>query len=293
MRLPKYLHAQGGDLWLTEQERDNVNIQYRIKSVLFEAQSPFQHILVLDSYQFGRMLVLDGVVQTTAIDGYIYNEMIAHVPLSFHPNPERVLIIGGGDCGAAREVCKHRAVREVDLVEIDELVVRACLEHLPEVSGRLNDPRVRFVFADGVEFIRSVDRPYDVVVVDSSDPVGPAAQLFEEEFYRNVFRALKPDGLMVCQSQSPIFHAEVMLRTYERIGRLFADTRLYTAVVPTYPGGLWSFTLGSKKPLPPAETLRFRLPARYVNEDILRSCFRLPEFVRNMLEMKEKVPENA
>lgn len=243
-------------------------------------------IIYLD---FGPMLVLDGVVQTTSRDGYIYNEMITHVPLSAHPCPRNVLIIGGGDCGAAREAAKYEAVERIDLVEIDEAVVRASKRHMPEVAGRSSDPRIRYHYVDGVKYVRQAGHEYDVIIVDSSDPVGPAQQLFETSFYQSLHRSLNEDGLMVCQSQSPIFHSEVMVKTYERIGRLFPHRQLYTAVVPTYPGGLWSFTIGSKRPLPAPERLRFHKKTRYASEEVLRRCFSLPAFLRQELERHECV----
>jgi spermidine synthase len=284
VRSPKYIENSQGTLWLTEDERDHLKISYRIKDILHEETSPYQHVMVLDSHDFGPMLVLDGVVQTTSMDGYIYNEMIAHVPLSVHPHPRNVLIIGGGDCGAANEAAKYDRVERIDLVEIDEAVVRASKRYMPEVSGGLSDPRVRYHYEDGVKFVQQAAAEYDVIIVDSSDPVGPAKQLFEFDFYQNVHRALKEDGLMVCQSQSPIFHADVMLKSYERIGRLFPHRKLYTTVVPTYPGGLWSFTIGSKRALPAPESIRFDKKARYANEEILRQCFALPTFLQEMLK---------
>lgn len=283
VRLPKYIQRSQGTLWLTEDERDNLKISYRIKEVLFEETSPFQHVMVLDSFDFGPMLVLDGVVQTTSKDGHIYNEMISHVPLSVHPCPRDVLIIGGGDCGVARETAKYGEVERIDMVEIDEAVVRASKRYMPDVSGNLSDPRVNYIYADGVQFVKEQADAYDVIIVDSSDPVGPAQQLFESDFYRSLQRALREDGLMVCQSQSPIFHGEVMRQTYRRIGRQFPYHRLYTAVVPTYPGGLWSFTLGSKRPLPAPERIRFDKEARYANEELLRRCFSLPAFLKETL----------
>ncbi|XEC94757.1 polyamine aminopropyltransferase [Paenibacillus tarimensis] len=288
-RLPKYIHGSQGKLWLTEDERDNLKISYRIKDVLYEETSPFQHVMILDSCDFGPMLVLDGVVQTTSMDGHIYNEMISHVPLSLHPQPRKVLIIGGGDCGVAREAVKYDNVERIDLVEIDEAVVRASKRYLPEVSGNLSDPRVKYHYADGVEFAKQVKNEYDVIIVDSSDPVGPAQQLFETSFYRSLENALNEGGMMVCQSQSPIFHADVMVQSYDRIGQLFPYHKLYTAVVPTYPGGLWSFTIGSKRPLPDPEHIRFDKEARYANKELLRRCFNLPAFLNELLERKEPV----
>lgn len=274
-----FLQKIGGDLWLVEDERENMKISYRIKEIIYSESSPFQHVMILDSYDFGRMLVLDGVVQTTSLDGHIYNEMITHIPLSIHPNPERVLIIGGGDCGAAREVAKYNEVKEIDMVEIDKMVVDVCKEHLPAVSGNLSDPRVNFIFNDGIKHVQDVRNYYDVIIVDSSDPVGPAKALFEQSFYENIFRALKEDGLMVCQSQSPLFHRTVMKETIRHIRNLFPVTKVYTATVPTYPGGFWSFTLGSKK----HQELRvndFHKDTKYVNQSILQSCFDLPEFLK-------------
>ncbi|MDQ0162669.1 polyamine aminopropyltransferase [Bacillus alveayuensis] len=278
----QYIQKIGNDLWLTEDERQNLKISYRVKEVLFSKSSPFQHVMILDSYDFGRMLVLDGVVQTTSIDGHIYNEMISHVPLSIHPNPQKVLIIGGGDCGVAREVCKYPNVKEIDMVEIDELVVKACKEYLPEVSGNLSDPRVNFLFIDGVKYAAEKENEYDVIIVDSSDPVGPAEQLFSKEFYVNLHRALKEDGLMVCQSQSPIFHLDVLKQSYSHLASLFPITKLYTAVVPTYPGGMWSFTIGSNK-YENIHVSNFSKETKYVNQDILEGCFKLPEFLQNAL----------
>jgi spermidine synthase len=281
--LPTYIQEKDGNLWLTEDERENLKISYRIKEVIFSEQSSFQHVMILDTFDFGRMLVLDGVVQTTSIDGHIYNEMISHIPLTIHPNPKKVLIIGGGDCGVAREAAKYESVEQIDMVEIDEMVVKVCKEHLPEVSGNLSDPRVNFIYADGVKFAAEKENEYDVIIVDSSDPVGPAEQLFSKSFYESLHRALKEDGLMVCQSQSPIFHFDVLKQTYQHIDSLFPFTKLYTATVPTYPGGLWSFTLGSKKHIDIPAGTTFAKQTKYVNQDILERCFYLPQFVKDKL----------
>ncbi|AMA71527.1 MULTISPECIES: polyamine aminopropyltransferase [Aneurinibacillus] len=280
---PNYIEKKDDVLWLTEDERENLKISYRIKEIVASESSPFQHVMILDSYDFGRMLVLDGVVQTTSIDGFIYNEMITHVPLHFHPNPKRVLIIGGGDCGAAREVTKYKNVEQIDMVELDELVVKFCKEHLQEVSGNLSDPRVRFIYNDGVAFVKDIENHYDVIIVDSSDPIGPAKQLFELDFYRNIHRALKEDGIMVCQSQSPIFHFDVLQQSYKHISDLFPLTKLYTAVVPTYPGGMWTFTMGSKVYDKPVEHA-FQQDTKYFNKNILDACFQLPQFLIQKLQ---------
>jgi spermidine synthase len=219
------------------------------------------------------------------LDGHIYNEMITHVPLHIHPNPKKVLIIGGGDCGAAREAAKYKDIEQIDMVEIDELVVTACKNHLQEVSGNLSDPRVQFIFTDGIEYVQNRENEYDVIIVDSSDPVGPAEHLFEYEFYAKLEKALKKDGIMVCQSQSPIFHQSILKQTAESIQQLFPFSRTYVAVVPTYPGGLWSFTIGSKQysleNIP--NQLKQPLDTKYFNELILESCFSIPQFMKHFL----------
>jgi spermidine synthase len=285
---PEYIKQMDNEFWLIEDETTSLDIFYKIKEIIFSEQSQYQHIMILDSYDFGRMLVLDGAIQTTARDGFIYNEMISHIPMNIHPKPKRILIIGGGDCGTAREVAKYSQAEQIDMVEIDEMVVKVCLEHLSEVSGNLSDPRVNFIFQDGIKFVKNIVNPedfYDVIIVDSSDPVGPAIPLFGLDFYKSLYNILKNDGLMVCQSESPIFHFETMKQTYKRLCSLFPITRPYTTVVPTYPGGMWSFTLASKKygDTNPSQFDKENKKTKYVNSEILKQCFALPEFVRSRL----------
>jgi len=165
------------------------------------------------------------------------------------------------------------------MVEIDRQVVTACKQYLPIVSGNLSDPRVEFIFADGVAFAKTKKNEYDVIIVDSSDPVGPAEVLFKKSFYQSLYQALKQDGIMVCQSQSPIFHKKIMNQTYQHIGELFPHVKRYTAVVPTYPGGLWSFTIGSKQYTEPVPSKVDNKETKYVNSEVVTSCFALPQFV--------------
>lgn len=281
----EWLQEIDGSLWLTENDRNTLKISYKLKEILFSEQSPYQHVMIVDSYDFGRMLVLDGVVQTTSLDGHIYNEMITHVPILLHPHPKKVLIIGGGDCGAAREAAKHPGIEQIDMVEIDELVVKACKQYLPDVSGNLSDPRVQFIFEDGIEFVKNRQDEYDVVIIDSSDPVGPAEALFTHDFYASVEKALKKDGIIVCQSQSPLFHQEILKQTFDHIQNLFPYAGVYKAVVPTYPGGMWSFTLGSK--VYPIDTNSKQVPnldTKYFNAEIFQSCFLLPQQMKNLLK---------
>lgn len=278
-----FIQKIDNNLWLTEDERGNMKVSYRIKEIIFESQSDFQHVMILDSYDFGRMLVLDGVVQTTAKDGYIYNEMISHIPLNIHPKPKDILIIGGGDCGVAKEVVKYSGLHTIDMVEIDKIVVKVCKEHLTEVSGNLNDQRVNFLFDDGVKYAKETTKKYDIIIVDSSDPIGPAEALIELSFYKSLHRILKDDGLMVCQSQSPAFHEKITKQTFNRLSSLFPSTKLYYATVPTYPGGFWSFTLASKK-YENIYTKQINKDTLYVNYEILNSCFKLPEFIKKAIK---------
>ncbi len=280
MRLPKYIKSVDNELWFTEDDRDNLKISYRVKEIVFSQMSDIQHVMILDSYDFGKMLVLDGVVQTTSIDGYIYNEMIAHIPLTLHQTPKRVLIIGGGDCGVAKEAVKYPEIRQIDMVEIDELVVDVCKKHLKEVSGNISDPRVSFIYADGVKYASKSNMSYDVIIVDSSDPVGPAVQLFELSFYTDLRSLLAGGGIMVCQSQSPVFHLSIMKQTYNRMSSLFDRTKIYTATVPTYPGGLWSFTIGMDKSID-LKDIKFDKDTKYVTKDLIGRCFKLPRFMED------------
>lgn len=280
-----YLRKIGNEMWFTEEDRDNLKLDYRIKDIIYSENSSFQKVIILDSYDFGRMLVLDGAIQTTALDGYIYNEMIAHIPLNVHPNPKNVLIIGGGDCGAAREVAKYPNIEIIDMVEIDQKVVEACKKYLPEVSGNLSDPRINFIYEDGTAFVKQKrDYLYDIIIVDSSDPVGPAVQLFQQEFYNDLYDILQDDGLMVCQSESPIFYSEMMVSINRRLNKLFPIVRVYMATVPTYPGGFWTFTMGSKK-YGEANPEKFDKDTLYINKDIIRGCFALPEFIKKILNV--------
>jgi len=283
MEVNKYLQKVGDEIWFTETDRNNLKIDYRIKEIVYSETSPFQHIMVLDSYDFGRMLVLDGAIQTTELDGFIYNEMITHIPLNIHPGAKNVLIIGGGDCGAAREVAKYPSIERIDMVEIDEMVVKTCKTYLKEVSGDLSDTRVNFIFEDGTRFVKQKkDYLYDVIIVDSSDPVGPAVKLFELEFYKDLYDNLTDDGLMVCQSESPVFYYEMMLNINRRLKSVFPFVKVYLAIVPTYPGGFWSFTIGSKKYIDPNPEA-FDKETKYVNKEIIRSCFALPGFIKKQL----------
>ena len=276
------------ELWLTEKQTENLGMTCRIKETLFSGQSDFQTISVVDSCEFGRMLVLDGVFQTSIFEEYIYHEMIAHVPLFTHPHPQKVLVIGGGDGGAVREIVRHQAVETVEMVEIDGMVVDISKKYLPEISAAMIEkhPKLKLEIGDGIAYMKAAENFYDVIIVDCSDPIGPGVGLFSRDFFNDVHRALKPDGLFVQQTESPFYHQSLISRIHKDIADFFPVTKMYLANIPLYPGGLHSFTLGSKKYDPATATLPAQLPfsTRYYNQDLHRSCFALPNFVRNLID---------
>ena len=193
------------DLWYSEYHTPNVRFSIKVREQLHFEQSKYQKISVFDSVEFGRFLTLDGVVMLTERDEFIYHEMIAHVPMAVKPDAKRVLLIGGGDGGAARELCKYPGIERIDVVEIDERVVRVCQEYLPQTACGFDDPRVKLHFDDGLRFVRTLEGEYDLIVVDSTDPSGPGEVLFTKEFYGNCLKALRPDGIMVNQHESPFY----------------------------------------------------------------------------------------
>jgi len=283
--LPEFFEMIDGQIWLVEDDRQNLKLYYRVKEILANRQSSFQRVNIIDTYDFGRCLVLDGVMQTTELDGYIYNEMISHVPVVCHPNPKKVLVIGGGDCGVVNELTKYAELEQIDLVEIDRVVVEECLAKLTKIAGNAaEDKRINFIFEDGVKYVQGKKGIYDIAIVDSSDPIGPAVELFSEEFYFNLKNCLKDDGLMVCQSQSPIFNKDILIKTRENLKKHFPLVLTYKAVVPSYPGGLWSFTLASLKYHPEDADLRRLSPnTEYINREIFQSALHLPNFMKKDL----------
>ncbi|NLG86779.1 MAG: polyamine aminopropyltransferase [Firmicutes bacterium] len=275
----------GLELWYYETENSDLALQYHINQVLVLKQTDYQELAVVETDRFGRTLILDGAVQTTIKDEYVYHEMIAHVPLFTHPHPEKVLIIGGGDGGTVRETLKHKNVKEIHLVEIDPEVVAAAKEYLPEISCGLSDPRVFIHHTDGIKFVADHKNEYDLIIIDSSDPIGPAVGLFRAEFYANVYRALKDDGILVAQTESPWINADIIPDIYQGIKASFPITRMYLCYIPTYPCGMWSFTLGSKKydPLKVDPAKITDLGYRYYTPHLHQASFALPQFVQEMI----------
>ncbi len=275
--------------WYTEEwAAQGAALSLRIKAKLHEEQSPYQRIAVYETESFGRLLTLDGLVMVTQRDNFIYHEMMAHPALFTHPHPRRVLIIGGGDCGTLREVLRHESVELAEQVELDERVTRVAERFFPELCEANSDPRARFHFTDGIRWVAETERVYDVIIVDSTDPVGPAAGLFSEGFYRDCLARLGPQGILVAQSESPLFHAGLIRSMHERLRAAgFLDVATLHFPQCTYPSGWWSATMACKD-----DTLgRFReedahakpFPTRYYNAAVHRAALACPEFLLERL----------
>ncbi|MGX9707054.1 polyamine aminopropyltransferase [Laceyella tengchongensis] len=274
------------DLWYTEKQTKNHGITTKINKTLYHDKSEFQTLDVIETAEFGNMLVLDGMVMTTDRDEFVYHEMITHVAMNTHPNPKRVLVVGGGDGGAIREILRYPSVEQAVLAEIDGKVIEASKQFFPKIASGLDDPRVDIQVADGIQHVRDNKGKYDVILVDSTEPVGPAVGLFQKPFYEEIYEALKEDGIMVAQTESPWFNRDLIRQVFRDISSTFPITRLYTASIPTYPSGLWSFTIGSKKydPLAVDEAKLHRFDTRYYRPELHKALFSLPAFVLELLQ---------
>ena len=272
-------------LWYTEKHTPHAGLTMEVRKTLYHGESDFQTLDILDTFEFGKVFLLDDVVMLTERDEFVYHEMLAHVPLFTHPNPRRVLIIGGGDGGTVREALKHKGVEEVILVEIDPKVVEVSREHLPEVSCGLTDSRVTILFEDGVRYVdRALGGRFDVILVDSTDPVGPAEALFSREFFTACSCALGENGVFACQSESPFYHLPFIKDVHLRAHGVFAQARFYLAPVTTYPGGNWSFLMGSRGAAPlPLCRPDPDIPTRYYTSQVHLASFALPRFLEEAL----------
>ncbi len=274
------------DLWYTEKQTDSYGITAKIKRTLHTEQTDFQKLDMIETEEFGNMLTLDGMVMTTERDEFVYHEMVAHVPLFTHPNPKHVLVVGGGDGGVLREIIKHPSVEKATLVEIDGKVIEYSKKFLPTIASAFEDARVEVKVDDGFMHIAQSENAYDVIMVDSTEPVGPAVKLFEKGFYEGISRALKEDGVFIAQTDNPWFKADLIGQVFNDVKEIFPITRLYTANVPTYPSGLWTFTIGSKKhdPLEVPEERFHEIETKYYTKELHKAAFALPKFVADIIK---------
>ena len=286
------------ELWFSEYNTENMKISFRVRQQLFSQQSDFQHIQVLDSDEFGRVLVMDGFIMMTEKDEFIYHEMISHVPMAVHPAIRKILVIGGGDGGVLRELCRYPGVEEITLVEIDPMAVEVSRRFLPTVSVSFDDPRVTIVHEDGLRYVRRYQGVFDLILVDSTDPFGPGESLFTREFYSNCRHALKEDGILVNQHEGPYFKndAEEAAAIYKKTSALFPIAAVYQAHIPTYPAGHWLFGFMSNhyhplRDLDPGRWESLGIETRYYNTDLHKGAFALPTYVRRLLEEGEVLDE--
>lgn len=281
------------DLWYSEFHTDDVKFSIKVERHLHSEQTPFQRIDFFESATFGTFFTIDGLMMVTQKDEFAYHDMITHVPFAVNPDIKRVLIIGGGDGGTAREVCRYKSVTRIDLVDIDERVVRLCQQYLQQTAGILDkDPRIHMYFEDGLKFVgRAPKESYDLILVDSTDPVGPGEGLFTTGFYQSCAEALTDSGILINQHESPYYehYAHEMLRAHKKISDTFPVARVYQFHMPTYPSGHWLFGFASKKFDPVGDFKREKwealgLKTRYYNADLHCAAFALPSYVREMLD---------
>lgn len=270
-------------MWIEEDYKEGLNFRLKLKERLFKGKSEFQEVEVAESTHHGRVLLNDGCFMLSERDEAIYHEMMAHVPLFVHPDAKSVLIIGGGDGGTAREVLRHKTVERCVMVEIDPLVVEVCKKFIPKTAGALSDPRLELRLEDGVAYMADSKETFDVVLIDSTDPVGPAQPLFGMNFYRNVFARLKVDGVVVAQGESAFYESKMQAKLAEITSSMFQFVSPFNFSNMTYPGGLWSFLWASKTlhPLRGFRPERFKqsgLKMFYYNENIHQAAFALPSF---------------
>lgn len=283
------------EFWFSENHTPNVQISIRVDKQLYSGKSEFQRIDVFDSPEFGRFLTLDGYMMLTEKDEFIYHEMITHVPMAVHPNVKKVLVIGAGDGGVVRELVRYPEIETIDMVEIDPLVVEVCKKYLPKTACRFDDPRLNIYYEDGLRFVRFKENEYDLIIVDSTDPFGPGEGLFTREFYGNCCNALKEDGILVNQHESPFYpdDAAACRRAHKNIVGSFPVAKVYQAHIPTYPSGHWLFGFASKKyhPLRDLDETRWNmrsLETKYYTTMLHKGAFYIPAYVEELLKSVEE-----
>jgi len=273
--------------WITEICADYGSaFSLKGRGKVFEQQSPFQKVEVFDTETYGKLMLIDGCTMVTTRDNFLYHEMMSHPVLFTHRAPRRVAIIGGGDCGTLREVLKHPEVEKAVQIDIDEVVTRAAEIHFPELCEANDDPRAELLFIDGIQWMKdAAPGSLDVIIVDSTDPIGPGEVLFTPEFYSACYRALEDGGLVVQQSESPLIHMAILERMYRSLRAAdFADARTLFFPQPIYPTGWWSATIGAKNSslddFRAADAAARPFDTTYYNEEIHRAAFAQPEFFR-------------
>lgn len=290
----EYIHEESMEelwnLWFTELHQGISGLTIKVSRVLESTESEFQRIEVIETEEFGKALVLYGSLMVADGDTGSYNEMISHVPLFVHPNPKEVLVIGGGDGGCVTNVLMHADVERCTICEIDRAVIEISQKYFPKLTAGFSDSRCRKIFDDGKKFITDTEEKFDVIILDLSDPVGPAADLFQRSFHRSVFDRLRDDGIMIAQSESPLFNPKTVRAMYANLRSIFPIVRMFTCIMPIYPSSYWSFAFCSKKyhPLNDFDIRRYQetnLDAcTYYNREMHFGSFALPGYVKKLIE---------
>lgn len=274
------------EMWVKEMQLEDVAMTYKVKETLVRKKTEFQDLAIIDTETFGRMLILDGIVQTTINDEFVYHEMISHIPLFTHLNPKKVLVVGGGDGGVIREVLKHSSVTKAVLCEIDGAVIEECKKYLPEISCGLENPKCQVFIGDGIKYVKEHKNEFDVIIVDSTDPFSIAEGLFGGNFYKDIYEALTEDGIFIAQTETPFFLPETVRKVFYDAKNIFPITKLFMAAIPTYPGGYWSFTIGSKKYDPEKVDISAipDIDTKYYTPQLHKACFVLPRYIQNVIK---------
>ena len=279
------------ELWYTEKHTSNLGITMKIKETLTKEKSVYQEMVILDTFEYGKLMLLDGLVMLTEKDEFVYHEMISHIPLYSHPNPKKVLIIGGGDGGTLREVCKHPSVEKAVLVEIDDMVIEGAKKYFPECAKGFESPKADVQVTDGIKYIEETEDRFDVIIVDSTDPIGPAEGLFHKKFYEMCKGVLTEDGILVAQGESPFISSmqRVVTSMNKDLEEVFPNVQRYLAFIPTYPSGMWSFVFASKKYNALSDFDKERcekdsFDLKYYNAEIHQAAFALPNFVKELIK---------
>ncbi len=278
------------ELWFTENQNENVRFSIKIKEHIYSEKSEYQKIDVYETYGFGKLLTIDGIIMVTEKDEFIYHEMITHVALASKPSIKNVLVIGGGDGGTVRELTRYKTIERIDMVEIDKIVVDVSKRFIEQTSNKLDDERVTLYYEDGIEFVKNKKSEYDLIIVDSTDPIGPGEGLFTEEFYSNCYEALKEEGIMINQNESPYYEKErkEFKRANRKMKKIFPIVEVYQFHMPTYPSGHWLFGFSSKKIKPVNEGIndwnKLGIRTKYYNTDIHKASFMLPNYVKEIMK---------
>jgi spermidine synthase len=265
-----------------------IEYSYQVEKVLYKGESEFQKIMVFENPYFGRMLILDDIVQLSERDEFFYHEMLTHVVMNSHPDPRRVIVIGGGDGGTVREVLKHKSVEKVYFIEIDNSVIEISKKYFPTVACGINDPRVEIYNMDGAEFVKKRKSEIDIVIVDSTDPIGFARSLYTREFFKSIKDCLRGSGMFVTHSESLLLHKDIVIEVQETLKKVFPKVDVYTAPIATYPGNWWAFSVASKR-LDPRKTRRnARIETKYYSHEMHGHSFVPKGFYKKLMQRKLK-----